>query len=240
MSVRVIRTQFDPRRLGSLIVWLDAGDTATLFDATTGGSLPADGAPAGRWADKSGFGNDATQTTANNRPLRRAGAANSRDALEFDGVNDWMEFPATAFTGASAASILVVSDKLSSGQNGAIFHITNTIEVSTHHPWTDGNIYEGFCRNGRNSYAMTERTDRYVYCVTAGSAYRAYVDGVRIYNNTSNTFVSPTVARIGSGFGSVQHPIYAQILEVLIYKQELTADQVTVAYRYLREKWGAA
>ena len=88
MSVRVIRTQFDPRRISGIEQWLDASDASTLYDATTGGSLvAADGAVA-RWEDKSGRARHATQGTLNNRPLRKVQAIGGRDALLFDNSND--------------------------------------------------------------------------------------------------------------------------------------------------------
>ena len=69
-------------------LWLDASDAATLYDATSGGSLvAADGAVA-RWEDKSGNAEHVTQGTLANRPLRKTSVQNSRDVVRFDGSND--------------------------------------------------------------------------------------------------------------------------------------------------------
>jgi len=69
-------------------LWLDSADAATLFDATTGGSLVgADGAIA-RWEDKSGNGRHMRQSTSGNRPIRKTAQVNGLEVVRFDGSND--------------------------------------------------------------------------------------------------------------------------------------------------------
>jgi hypothetical protein len=51
-------------------LWLDAADTSTIYDASSGGSLTADGGSVGRLEDKSGNSRHATQSVSANRPLR--------------------------------------------------------------------------------------------------------------------------------------------------------------------------
>jgi len=69
----------------STALWLDASDSATLFDATSGGSLPADGSTVARWEDKSGNARHATQSTAGSRPTRKTAIKNSLDVIRLDG-----------------------------------------------------------------------------------------------------------------------------------------------------------
>lgn len=77
-----------PSSISGLELWLDASDSSTLYDATTGGSLvAADGAVA-RWEDKSGNARHFTQGTAANRPARKTSDINGLDAVLFDGSND--------------------------------------------------------------------------------------------------------------------------------------------------------
>lgn len=64
-------------------VWLDGTDTATLFDATSGGSLVAPGAAVARWEDKSGNARHATTTTVEWRPSRVVSGINTRGSLGF-------------------------------------------------------------------------------------------------------------------------------------------------------------
>ena len=75
--------KFTPASIDGLDLWLDASDSATLFDATTGGSTPADNASIARWEDKSGNSNHAIQSTAGDQPIRRAASVNSLDSVDF-------------------------------------------------------------------------------------------------------------------------------------------------------------
>lgn len=63
---------FDPRNLfaaGEKGVWFDASDTSTLFQDAAGTTpVTAVGQPVGRWLDKSGNNNHATQSNAALRP----------------------------------------------------------------------------------------------------------------------------------------------------------------------------
>jgi hypothetical protein len=87
MSAFVINPHrfFDPAKISGLAVWLDASDASTLFDATSGGSLPANNASVARWEDKSGNGRHFTRATAN-QPTRVTSAVNSKDAVRFVGA----------------------------------------------------------------------------------------------------------------------------------------------------------
>ena len=80
-----------PSDLASLAGWWDASDSATLFDATTGGSTPAASGGVARWEDKSGDGRHFTQATSGDRPTRQTSIQNSRDVVRFDGSSDYMD-----------------------------------------------------------------------------------------------------------------------------------------------------
>ena len=68
----------------------DFSNPASLYDATSGGSLvAADGAIA-RANDLSGGSGHMTQGTSENRPLRKVAALNGRDVARFDGSNDYL------------------------------------------------------------------------------------------------------------------------------------------------------
>jgi len=64
-------------------LWLDASDSSTLFDATTGGNTPVNGGAVARWEDKSGNARHASQTTAASRPEYIIPAQNGLNALRF-------------------------------------------------------------------------------------------------------------------------------------------------------------
>lgn len=80
----------NPTSISGLQLWLDAADSATLFDSTSGGSLVATDGGVARWEDKSGNGRHATQGTSENRPARKAAIQSGLDVLRFDGSNDFL------------------------------------------------------------------------------------------------------------------------------------------------------
>ena len=79
-----------PEQIAGLQLWLDASDAATLFDATTGGSLVAADGTVARWEDKSGNARHMTQSTSGSRPTRKTAIQGGKDVLRFDGSDDSM------------------------------------------------------------------------------------------------------------------------------------------------------
>jgi hypothetical protein len=73
-----------PLTIAGLQLWLDAADSGSLFNATSGGSeVAADGGVA-RWQDKSGNARHATRATINaSLPVRKASVQGGRDVLRF-------------------------------------------------------------------------------------------------------------------------------------------------------------
>lgn len=60
---------YNVRNASNLILWLDGDDSATML-STIGGTGAADSGTVAEWVDKSGNGNDATNNTAANLPIR--------------------------------------------------------------------------------------------------------------------------------------------------------------------------
>jgi hypothetical protein len=88
----------NPTQLSGLQLWLDASDSSTLYDATTGGSLVAADGGVARWEDKSGNARHATQSTAENRPARKTAIQGGLDVLRFDGSNDVLSIASSEAT----------------------------------------------------------------------------------------------------------------------------------------------
>lgn len=65
--------------------WIDFSDSATLFDATSGGSNVTNGVGIARAEDKSGNGRHFTEGTSGNRPTWTSNVQNSLGVARFDG-----------------------------------------------------------------------------------------------------------------------------------------------------------
>ena len=87
-----------PTSLPGLQLWLDASDSSTLYDATSGGSLVAADGGVARWEDKSGNARHATQSTSGSRPVRKTAIQGGLDVLRFDGSDDWFVFSSSTST----------------------------------------------------------------------------------------------------------------------------------------------
>lgn len=91
--------------------WYDPSDLSTLWKDTAGTDpVTADGDAVARIDDKSGNGNNATQTTAANRPLYKT--SDGLHWLQFDGVDDHL---AAGEVLASTLSTLAACIRLRSG-----------------------------------------------------------------------------------------------------------------------------
>lgn len=125
---------FAPDAISGLQLWLDASDSSTLYDATTGGSLVAADSAVARWEDKSGNERHATQGTAANRPARKTAIQGGQDVLRFDGTNDQLVIPSstTMFnflhnaTGGTTFAVYKVADT-----QGACYVFANNTNPST-------------------------------------------------------------------------------------------------------------
>jgi len=82
-------SQFLPSDLPGLRSWFMASEGVTLVSGDVSG-----------WADQSGHGNDAAQTTAGNRPLFVADAFNGHPVLRFDGVNNYLSLDMSFLAGS--------------------------------------------------------------------------------------------------------------------------------------------
>ena len=63
-------------------IWLDAADSTTLYDSTSGGNLVLSGGQVARWEDKSGNRRHAISSSTA-KPVRDVGYLNNRDGLLF-------------------------------------------------------------------------------------------------------------------------------------------------------------
>lgn len=86
-----------PQRSANMLLWL----RSDVGVSTSSGAVTS-------WADQSGFGNNATQSTGANRPTFTANAVNGLPALTFNGSNNFMTLPAGFKDFSQGVSIYLV------------------------------------------------------------------------------------------------------------------------------------
>ncbi|MGH7549819.1 MAG: S8 family serine peptidase [Gemmatimonadota bacterium] len=99
----------DPSSLPQLSMWLQA-------DAIQG---LADGDPVATWADRSGLGNDASQSVASKRPTYRVNQLNGLPAVVFDASDDGM---ATSFNPPYTSMTIFAVYSSRAGQSGYLLN----------------------------------------------------------------------------------------------------------------------
>lgn len=220
---------FVPTDLAGLQVWLDGTDSSTMYDATTGGSLVALNGAVARWEDKSGNARHATQSTANNRPLRKA------SYLEFDGTDDGLLFTysPTAFVGV----IFAVFQRLSiqygyrsvtafgTGADGSM--LLSQITSGKWGSFTDVEV-------SANTTSATLALGCYTIVDNAGSGGAFYLNGA-----ADGTYTGNIIGQSYSGIsGQSGQETNMNLHELVIYNTTLTSGERAQVEAYLMAKHG--
>jgi hypothetical protein len=246
MSPRTLRpyTGFvSPKSIAGLVAWWDASSPTYLFDATSGGSqVAADGAVA-RWEDRSGSGNHAAQTTTGSRPVRKLAAIGGKDAVRFDGTDDYLHL--TTAIGASSFTIAAVMRKWdqpgdpimglgSSSSSLPVTHVDNA---------DDGTFCARYDGSGAGTYAgryppVIARTTPVLF-VCDSSLPAMYVDGVQVATNyaAAGVISGATFDDMGARLGGFGYYAKAEVGEMAVYGRVLTAAERRNVEGYMRRKW---
>jgi hypothetical protein len=131
---RISLAAFTPARIPGLQLWLDAGDSWTLFDATSGGSTTAANGIVKRWEDKSGYARHATEST--NGPTRKTAVQNGIGTLDFDGTNDTLQI-------ANSQSVFAFLHKSSRATMFIVYRPTYTLGGDEFHTILDTGANSG-------------------------------------------------------------------------------------------------
>lgn len=236
-----------PDEIANLAVWLDASDSGTLFDATSGGSaVAADGAVA-RWRDKSANALDAIQSTANNRPVRKTSIQNGRDILRFDGSNDSLQI--ASLTLQTYITAFVVSSTTRTGTN-LKFWMEQGASIGSNAGFFFNGTYAGAWAFNRSSAYHDGPSATNADWIGSGWALATLTyDGVgSLYKNGSfvTNATNSGTARANSNATAAlnigarnQSSLYltGDIGEIVIYNRVLSANELAAVHAMLNMKW---
>lgn len=229
-----------------LALWLDAHDSSTLYDATTGGSLVAADGTIGRWVDKSGNGYAAIQSTANNRPTRKTAIQARRDVVRFDGTNDTLQISSIALN--TYVTVFVVQSSTSSATTRWwMEHGANTNS-------NDGFYFQGvdsavwaFNRSSSIHYGPAADNSDWIgngwtlATLTYNGTGTIYKNATQTSNatgsGTARSNTSATAAlNIGSRAGSSKF-LNGDLGEVLIFNRVLSSVELATVHAWLNARW---
>lgn len=193
-----------------LVLWLDAGDAASM-DLDEGGRLL-------RWTDKSGRGHDAAALAPPDRPRRLPSAWDGRAAIRFDGARTGLRTIGTLRAERGTLTIFVVSRRLTSSQTDPKWQ--RLVSARDADPRLPDNRAPNFC--------LMAATDG------APDPYAARVDD----REFAGTLVGGLT--IGRGAGNSQQGFAGDIAEILVYDRAfLSDDESRAILDYLAGKWNA-
>ena len=251
MSPRLLRpraTGFNPKSIANLAGWWDATVSSSLFDANSGGSLPALNGAVMRWEDISGNGRHLTQptNTVNNAPIRKIADSNTagKDSVRFDSSNDFLSLSSNVATSGGASMFIV--HKKESDNAGGLHNFSAQASQSNHNPFSGGaGYFDSFATNPRRSWSQAFSSTRRLYSIVSGTSWIAYINGVAVNTVTGHTPANSNADR-PQGFGAgaylastqaISQPSDAFFCEVLLYDRALTASEHTAVSNYLIKKW---
>jgi hypothetical protein len=245
----------NPASVTGLQLWLDASDANTLYDATTGGSLVAVNGAIARWEDKSGNARHATQATIGSRPTRTS--SGGYGLVTFDGANDKMQLPNTAFPGVGSGGFEIFMVVRPGSGGGTLYSAQDN---------ADGNstIFSASLNGSllaSNALRLADNTGNITsYNVSANSVATQGANSLITSRRSSNTF---TITRNGSNagtstrsgsFNAVSNPIglgayiddgseyqsgyTGSMCEIISYNATLTSGDRAAVESYLISKWG--
>ena len=241
--------KFTPASIDGLDLWLDASDSATLFDAITGGSTPADNASIARWEDKSGNANHAVQSTVSQQPLRRAAQINGLDALDFDGSNDFMSGTAELTPRQTEAKTVFMVTYHKTSSTGAALVLYSSATVGAHGAINAEVSYRCVGRTWVSTDPLANGQATILTLAQSGSGNLSstismWEDGASIARDAGSSADGLTVdATAGwevGGTSRFSSYIDAYFCEVVIYDTELSAGDRGDVETYLANKWGIA
>lgn len=250
--LRYVSASFDPLDL-SPSLWLDASDSATLYDATSGGSLVAAAGTVARWEDKSGNAYHVTQATAGNRPTRQTSIKNGLDCLLFS--SDLLERATVPIVkNAAGGTVFAVVDHTATPTThrttlqvtvggGTVARLGLGAGLTSQKPYSvgrrldaDGSAFAtGSATTPAGFYIHSARVD---YSATVKQYINGAADGTVALANpgsaTSNTNV--LAVYIGAGVGAAV-PLDGYLAEVFVFDRELTTTEHDDMIDFLTAKW---
>lgn len=227
-----VKSGFSPADIANLQLWLDAGDETTITDIA---------GVVSQWDDKSGNNNHAVQVDTTKRPITNSVNINSNNAIDFDGVNDFMSFPAISRASGYTAFVVSRLDNMGSSPKTLISGVQGSFDLRYDNApiefqivRTNESVILGSTSTPliNTNYLISARSD------VAGNNIQ--VNGVTDASNSIDPNYSADITEIGSQFNGTQFFFNGRIGEILVYTGTLSSAEMNLVGNYLSNKWGIA
>lgn len=220
------------------VLWMDAADTSKITTSSNAVSL---------WKDKSSSQNNASQGVAANQPLSGTRTHNGLNVIDFDGVNDFLQFsrntalsaPFTVFVfGQYDTSTIInaIFGRQTAAINGQFVIRKETSAVFNSFLFGSG---------GGSSINFPGNLSPNIHCVyfqNGGAINYSINNGAFLAGATTtgydNAVATPLV--VGAANNSGSDPFDGFVGEIIVYNRVLVSSEIIKINRYLANKWGAA
>lgn len=239
MNPRLLRpraTGFNPRSISGLALWLDAADSATITTAT-GVSI---------WADKSGNGRNATQTTGGKQPIR-TNTINGKSVITFQGTDDTMSVANAADFNATSQTVIVVSRQTSAANQSLFYKAVGSSSAGVIMRYRAGAVFWLYQKNDASSETLSNNsntnTNVNVYtAILQPSSQAGFVNGAApstgLATNTVTTTYDDTGAIWIGSRRDVGEYLAGDVCEILHWPRALSTAERQPVERALGRKWG--
>jgi len=220
----------EPSIVAGAVAWYDASDASTI---TESGGLVS------KWADKSGNGNDLTESSA--KPTTGAESLNGRNVLSFGGSQQLVGPDAVVPVSATPYTIFAVWKASGNSQALLGMGINSNGKALNIHIWSSGELMHTWY--GVDQYSIPFGS------VDAHLSVAQFddVSGVMLTKkddlSESGSVYGKNTTAANFTVGNIQSyaysgPLNGLIAEIIIYHTVLTPAEIAANEAYLKTKWG--
>jgi hypothetical protein len=231
-------TNFNPTMLNNLTLWLDAADS---------NAFSLSGSSVATWFDKSPYRNDVSQATAGSRPTRVAYGSNY--AVNFDGTDDFLTTgkAISNFFANNSRSIFVVGLVRSIATNSASPWLNDAFlgdtggymgiyMRNTTPPTIADYNFDGVADIRSNVFSLSNLA-MVNYTLGSGLIGLSFNGGTPSTIASGSTTVMTGLLDIGRQSGNNSYAFDGQIMDTIIYSQDLDLYSRQQVEGYLAWKW---
>lgn len=229
--------------ISNLALWLDAQDTATLFensDCSTG-AITGTG-NVGCWKDKSTNARHFTQTTAGRRPSVAVGAFQSLNAVKFTESSQTILKSNTALYGSSGNTVFLALEVPRNDQDRQILDAGPTGGSRRTIATDSVNLF--FSGASSYFYHPASYTHHRILTVVENGASSSISESGYAYTTTGSIgaglSASGTPTTLGGRYSENNYFIDSMVAEVIVFNRILSASEVSSVQGWLSCRYGIA
>ncbi|MCC7354553.1 MAG: hypothetical protein IT330_12470, partial [Anaerolineae bacterium] len=220
-------TGWQPYSLSGMQLWLRADDLVL-----------SDGSPVASWPDASGAGHDASQASAENRPVFKTGILNGKPAVRFVGASStYLTYDGTWLANTPFTIFIVDANTTTGGSKYYLGGGTSATNYNLIVGWRASGIFTLAQYNNDFNVAAANQPSGQIWSVVRSTSGREILQNGFSKGSDSNTtlLAGNAGAQIGRFFGNY---ISADIAEIIIYTKTLTTQERQNVEGYLSGKYG--